>query len=1036
MGKSNQHNKPKRQQFVGATVAHEISDGIPTNIGPLSKYSIPYSPHWLVRERLNALLDGLLDYSLVWISAPAGYGKTVLAASYLANCECETFWYRLDARDAEPATFFHYFRQAAVRAGISAVEQLPPLTGEYTGGEAVYTRNFFEQFFSGIANGFILVLDDFQEIPETAPLQQLIPCLLQSVAPESTVFVLSRYRPPPPVARFQVYRTMGMIEEADLRFTTQEIIALADSACVGIDSIVEQALRFEGWAAGLTLALERLQRYGEPIKVAFHQNEQVFDYFAEELFNKLTVPTRHFLLSSVIVPQFDLDLARALSEQMDAEQILHDLMARNFFIYREGMGYRYHPLFREFLLNILNREWQPERIQQIRLHAAELLVERDAMDQALPLFRDADAWERYLQVLLSTAPEIMAQGRYRELLDAINAVPEDVRTDVPWLTFWHATSLLPTDYTASFQLYDEAYKVFTAGQDWHGLLLAWGGAVDAIIFSLSDVARLDVWLQRFEELRQQQVVESDNELAGIVASRVMTILTLRQPDHPDLEYWRRIAKRVVRECPDINQRVLSGFYLITHSIWDGRLCEAADLLENCVTTDIREQLPPLADIKEQLPPLAAVTHLLAQAWLGWTSGDQAECNRSFHQGVTLAQDTGIHVWTGILWLQSVTNALIHGDIATAEMNLEKIETTWPRIRDMDNAYYLIDRAWLELCRNELAKAWEYQLLALRAAENFGAVYTLAEAHYGMAQISHQLGDKEDAVMHLRRAQELGRQFGSWTMRMQCAFAEAWFALDEENLELATLVLSQILPEVRKNGIVTFNGWRPEVMARLFAHALQQQLDVDLVTSLVHRFHLLPPTGSSIPHWPWPLRVTTFGEFQVEVSGEVIDLSGSKHKRPCDLLKLLLTAGAQSISENSLAEIMWEDLDGDLGLRNLRTNLHRLRRLVGKEIVKSVSGGRLIVDARYCYCDAWVVMKLLNQIREISDEELPRLVKSLCKIYPDKFLAGEENGLIAQFREKMYRKMQAGQVDVLARLEASGEHLIAADYSRHISSFKQ
>ncbi len=980
----------------------------------------------MARERLNLILDKLLGYSLVWVTAPAGYGKTVFAANYLASREYDTLWYRLDQRDSELATFFHYFREAAVRAGISAANQLPPLTGEYKGGETAYSQNFFEKLFSGAAKGFVIVLDDFQEIAESAPLHQLLPAVVQSVPPESTLVVLSRYRSPPNVARFLVHRTMGMIDETELRFSPHEIEALAQSASIDVDSFIKQSFQFEGWAAGLTLAVERLRRSDESDPTIFDRDAQMFNYFAQELFYKLPPSTRDFLLSSVVVPQFDWELAQLLSGQTNAEEILGDLMARNYFIYRQGLNYRYHHLFREFLFSILSREWEDERLQQLRLNAAELLIERADTELALPLLREAGSWERYIQVLLQVAPAIMAQGRYSDLLVAIDAIPAAIQEQQPWLTFWRATGLLPTDYNASFRLYDKTYRLFEAAKDEQGLLLAWSGAVDAIIFSLSDVARLDVWLQRFEVLLQRHAIDPDGELASLVASRVMTILTLRQPDHPEFDFWRQKAERAVSECNDINQRVLSGFYLVTHSIWGGRLGEAANLIENCMA----------ASDEEQLPPLAAVTFRLAQAWLGWTSGDQGECDRSFQQGIELAQDSGVHVWTRVLWLQSVTNALIHGDIVTAEANLAKIESASPRAQDMDRAYYLIDRAWLELSRNELARAREYQQLALRAAEDFGAVYTLAEAHFGMAQVCYQLGEKMNAYRHLTQAKDHGRHFGSWTMHMQCGFTEAWFALEESNPERATSLLSQILPEALKMGLVAFNGWRPEVMAKLFAHALRHRLEVELVTSLIHRFQLLPPAELSISEWPWPLRIATFGQFRLEVAGTDIDLSGSKHRRPCDLLKLLLTAGAQGITENSLAEIMWPDLDGDLGMRNLRTNLHRLRRLVGKEIVKSVPGGRLIVDARYCYCDAWIAIKLLNQIRAIADEELPASVRYLCTIDPGEFLAGEENYLAAQLRESMYRKMLDGSTAVLARLQVNAEHDIVADYSSHLSGLRR
>ena len=57
------------------------------------------------RERLFLLLDDQRKKPLVWISAPAGSGKTTLISSYLDARKLASLWYLLDEGDADPATF-------------------------------------------------------------------------------------------------------------------------------------------------------------------------------------------------------------------------------------------------------------------------------------------------------------------------------------------------------------------------------------------------------------------------------------------------------------------------------------------------------------------------------------------------------------------------------------------------------------------------------------------------------------------------------------------------------------------------------------------------------------------------------------------------------------------------------------------------------------------------------------------------------------------------------------------------------------------
>ena len=97
----------------------------------LAKINRPQLPQAYPRQRLFSLLDDAVPRPLIWISANAGAGKTVLMASYLQARQLPDLWYRLDARDADIATFFYYLREAAQQAG------LPQEIGRASGRERV-----------------------------------------------------------------------------------------------------------------------------------------------------------------------------------------------------------------------------------------------------------------------------------------------------------------------------------------------------------------------------------------------------------------------------------------------------------------------------------------------------------------------------------------------------------------------------------------------------------------------------------------------------------------------------------------------------------------------------------------------------------------------------------------------------------------------------------------------------------------------------------------------------------------------------------
>ena len=88
---------------------------------------MPAAPqHFLHRARLTALLDDLAAYPVTAVVAPAGAGKTALAADWVRGGARPSAWLAIDESDRDPAQLC-----AAI---ISAVETLAPGVADRTLG--------------------------------------------------------------------------------------------------------------------------------------------------------------------------------------------------------------------------------------------------------------------------------------------------------------------------------------------------------------------------------------------------------------------------------------------------------------------------------------------------------------------------------------------------------------------------------------------------------------------------------------------------------------------------------------------------------------------------------------------------------------------------------------------------------------------------------------------------------------------------------------------------------------------------------------
>ncbi|MDH3330275.1 MAG: hypothetical protein OEM01_13685, partial [Desulfobulbaceae bacterium] len=113
----------------------------------LAKITRPAVDGMLFRERLFQRLDEPGMSSVIWISGPAGSGKTTLVSSYLEAGGLPYLWYQVDGGDTDLATFFYYLGLAVQKASSRRSKPMPLLTPEYLLGIPEFSRNFFAELF-------------------------------------------------------------------------------------------------------------------------------------------------------------------------------------------------------------------------------------------------------------------------------------------------------------------------------------------------------------------------------------------------------------------------------------------------------------------------------------------------------------------------------------------------------------------------------------------------------------------------------------------------------------------------------------------------------------------------------------------------------------------------------------------------------------------------------------------------------------------------------------------------------------------------
>ena len=347
----------------------------------LAKLTRPSPEGLFPRKRLFQRLDQARTRPVIFITAPPGSGKTCLVTSYLKDRKLPCLWYQVDKGDADLATFFYYMGLAAKKAAPRYKRPLPLFTPEYGLGVPTFTRRYFENLCSRLKPPYVLVFDNYQEIPSESVIHEIIRTGLSAFPENISSIIISRSEPPAAFAAMDAGNKLHVIGWNELKLTPEESKGIAKLQEVGrpepklYEWLHEKA---DGWAAGLVLLARAVKSQGiDPEALKNLAPEKVFDYFANELFDRLDRPLQDFLLKTAFVPKITPGLAEALTGNKAAGKILANLNQRNIFTEKRTqpeVNYQYHALFREFLIAHAASRFPSGELSCLRIEAAKLLA--------------------------------------------------------------------------------------------------------------------------------------------------------------------------------------------------------------------------------------------------------------------------------------------------------------------------------------------------------------------------------------------------------------------------------------------------------------------------------------------------------------------------------------------------------------------------------------------------------------------------------------------------------------------------------------
>jgi LuxR family transcriptional regulator, maltose regulon positive regulatory protein len=978
-----------------------------------AKLTCPRLAAVYLRTRLLRILDDAFRAPVVWVEGPPGAGKTTLALSWLKTRKRPSLWYEVDAGDSDIASFYHYLGIAAQHAAPRYKRSLPHLTPEYLGGQETFTRRYFEELFRRMPLDSVLVFDNAQDAGAESPLHDVLRVAFETVPEHVRVLCLSRTPPPAALARLRANGRIAHIDPEAMRLTLEETTGVVRLRSPGVE-VQGMHERARGWAAGIVLMLEPGRPLGDSPKVP-STPQALFDYFAGEVWRTLDEAKRHVLMECALLPRMPASDIVALTGYEELDAVFAELVRRNYFTYRLSGSpptYEFHPLFREFLSGNASAALSSADISRLRHGAAALLDASGRVDEAIALFIETADWSAAALLLIARAPSLVMEGRSGVLEEWLKKLPAGTIDTSAALVYWLGICRMPFDPVQSRGLLEKAFALFDEAGDRTGAFTSWSSIIDSFAYEWGDFKPSDAWIAAIERMLSESSALPSPEVEARVAAGMFSALMWRKPRHPDLPLWSTKVLHVVLNGSDMRLRMTLGSNLLYYYLWSDEAVQA---------TVIMDALRPLR-LSSVNDPLTQLTWHMMEAMYEWLRGDHATCVAAVDAGMQLAERMGVHLLDGFLIGMGIESAMSHGHQEVTDAYLKALAARHIT-RPLDRLHLLYLSAAAAWLRGDLARAVALGESAMQLAERTG--YWLVEAVCALAlAISlFDAGKHARAAAYLDCARESSR--GQKHVEFMCLLQAARFALEGRQEANGLELLRRAMAVGAQQGYMNFTRWNAAMMSRLCAMALEHDIETDYVRRLIAFRKLAPPGDamSDFDFWPWPIKIQTLGGFAIHRDGAPMQFTGKVQRRPLALLKTLIAFGGRKVSEARLAESLWPEAEGDTARMNLRPAIHRLRKLVGADVLHT-EDGRLSIDPARCWVDTWALERRLDAL---SDKASPpcdprdayKATRQLFALYTGPFLPGDDMPEAVNLRERLGLKLIRHVLDLGEALQRAG-----------------
>ena len=376
------------------------------------------------------------------ISAPAGYGKSMLVSSWLEKCSCQYAWISLSSEDSDLATFLSYLQYTIEHIFPKSLEQFSLILKGSKPPPLDIIIELLLNDLDKINDEFIIVLDDFHLI-QNKQIDELINLLVSYPPQNMHLVIISRQDPNLNIGSLRAYSRINEIRTKELRFKRKEISELIEKLLhIEIKEEVLEHLfqKTEGWVTGLlltSLVLRDLKDQNHIIENIGTNTNQLVDYLVKEVLIIQPPKMQNILLKSSILNRFSAELINQLISNSTSNNELEItgtafidwILKSNLFIIsldNENQWFRLHHLFQDLLQKYLYEKHSKEAIDKLHLQTSIWFENNEFYEEALEHSLKTGDSDLPVKIFERHRTQMMNTEQWSRLNNWIKLIPEDI----------------------------------------------------------------------------------------------------------------------------------------------------------------------------------------------------------------------------------------------------------------------------------------------------------------------------------------------------------------------------------------------------------------------------------------------------------------------------------------------------------------------------------------------------------------------------------------------------------------------------------